>query len=290
MTGGAELSKKINERLAVLASRYNIPISCGSQKAGIRDKSLVETYRIMRDVCPECFIIGNIGGHDLIEDPVGIASEAVSMIDADALAIHLNPLQEGVQRGEKVDYRGVLDTISRVVDALEVPVIVKETGAGICMGVAKALESVGVAAINVAGAGGTSWSAVEVFRNRMRDESLLSDVGLTFWDWGIPTAASLIEVVRSVDIPVIASGGIRDGIEIVKSIVLGAHLAGMAQPFLKAYFDDKLEYFLDKIIMEIKLAMFLVGAEDINTLWNDVDYVLTGELLSWVNQRGLGGG
>ncbi len=287
MTGGTRRAKEINEAFAGIASKYNIPISCGSQKAGLLNNDVIDTYRVMRDVYPDCFIIGNIGGHDIVSDPSGIASEAVSMIEADALAIHLNPLQEAVQHESVVKHSNVIKAIAEAVEALDVPVIVKETGAGISMEVAKALEAVGVAAINVAGAGGTSWSAVEVFRNSLRDDDLMARVGRTFWNWGIPTAASLIEVVSSVDIPVVASGGIRNGVDIVKSLVLGASLAGLAQPFMKMYFKGLLEEFVEQIIHEIRIGMFLVGASSISSLQNDVDYVITGDLLEWIRQRGL---
>jgi len=286
MTGGTRKAMEINRALAEVAGEYNIPVSCGSQKAGLLNKDLVDTYRVMRDVCPDCYIIGNIGGHDIVSDPAGIASEIVSMIEADALAIHLNPLQEAVQHESTVRHSRVIDAIEEAVDAIDVPIIVKETGAGISMEVAKVLESIGVAAINVAGAGGTSWSAVEVYRNMLRKDGLMADVGRTFWNWGIPTAASLIEVLSAVDIPVISSGGVRSGVDIVKSMVLGACLGGMAQPFIKAYFEGALKKFLERIIHEIRICMFLVGASNTTSL-KEAGYVITGELLEWIRQRGL---
>ena len=287
MTGGTKLAMDINRSLAEAAGKYNIPVSCGSQKAGLLNNGVVDTYRVMRDICPDCFIIGNIGGHDLVPDPVEIASKIISMIDADALAIHLNPLQEAVQHESIVKHSGVIEAIAEVVDHLDVPVIVKETGAGISMGVAKVLESIGVSAINVAGAGGTSWSAVEMFRNRLRNDDLMAEVGRTFWNWGIPTAASLIEVLSSVDIPVIASGGIRTGIDIVKSLVLGASMAGLAQPIIKMYFKGVLEEFIDRLIYEIRTGMFLLGVSNTSSLKSNAEYVITGDLLEWIRQRGL---
>ncbi len=286
MTGGTEKAYKINGALGELAAKYNIPVSCGSQKAGLLDKELIYTYKVLRDVCPECFLIANIGGMDIVSDPVNIAQEVVSMIEADAIAIHLNPLQEAVQHESKPKYASVLNSIQKICDSLDVPVIAKETGAGISMGVAKALESVGVSAINISGSGGTSWSAVEVYRNLLRSDRLMAEVGKTFWNWGIPTAASLIEVVSSVNIPVIASGGIRTGIEIVKSLVLGASLTGIAAPFLRAYYKNELDFYMEKLINEVKVAMFLVGAADVESL-RKVDYVITGDLLEWCRQRGL---
>lgn len=286
MTGGTEKAYKINEALAGLASKYNIPVSCGSQKAGLMDGDLVYTYRVFRDVCPDCFLIANIGGMDIVGDPVGTAEKVVSMVDADALAIHLNPLQEAVQHESKPRYSNVLGAIEAICEAIDTPVIVKETGAGISMGVAKALEGAGVSAINVSGSGGTSWAAVEVYRNLLRKDGLMAEIGKTFWDWGIPTAASLIEVVSSVNIPVIASGGIRNGIHVLKSLILGAKLAGLAAPFLRAYYKGELDFFMERLVNEVRIGMFLVGAKDVEELGR-VDYVITGDLWLWCKQRGL---
>jgi len=287
MTGGVKGTEKINMKLAEVASKYNIPMSCGSQKAALKDPSVKYTYRVIREVSKDIFLIGNIGGHDLREDPRGIAEAVVNMIDADALAIHLNPLQEAIQTGD-INYEKVIETIEMVVDSVSVPIIVKETGAGISMSVAKALESIGVSAINIAGVGGTSWSAVEAKRHLRSNNRLMAEVGESFRNWGIPTAASLIEVVNSVNIPVIASGGVRNGIEILKSLVLGARLAGMASPFLKSLSkgEGELDYFLNKVIMELKIGMFLVGSPNIDRL-KEVPYVLLGPLRDWVIQRGV---
>jgi len=287
MTGGVKGTEKINKALAELASKYKIPMSCGSEKAAIKDPEIRYTYRIIRNVSSDIYLIGNIGAHDLKEDPKRIAEEVVSIIEADALAIHLNPLQEAIQTGY-VDYEDVIKVIEKTVDYLDIPVIVKETGAGISFGVAKILESIGVSAINIAGVGGTSWSAVEAKRHLFSGNKLYSSVGNTFWDWGIPTAASLIEVVNSVDIPVIASGGIRNGLDILKSLVLGASLAGMAAPFLKALYEgeDELRFFIEKVILELRIGMFLVGSSSIREL-KDVQYVLLSPLRDWALQRGV---
>jgi isopentenyl-diphosphate delta-isomerase len=287
MTGGVRGTEKINRALAELAAEYKIPISCGSEKAAIKDPSVRHTYRVIRDVSSDIYLIGNIGAHDLKEDPKRIAEEAVSIIDADALAIHLNPLQEAIQTGS-VDYENVIRVIEKTVDYLDVPVIVKETGAGISFGVAKILESIGVSAINIAGVGGTSWSAVEAKRHLSGGNKLYASVGETFWDWGIPTAASLIEVVNSTDIPIIASGGIRNGLDILKSLVLGANLVGMAAPFLKALYEgeDGLRFFIEKVILELKIGMLLVGSPSVSAL-NEVQYVLLSPLKDWAIQRGV---
>jgi len=290
MTGGGEDTDKINRALAELAYEYNIPISCGSQKAFLKYPELGYTYKVMREVSKDLFIIGNIGGQDLRSNPREVVDKIVSLIDADALAIHLNPLQESVQLEGDRDFRGVIDAIAEVTEYLDIPVIVKETGAGISYEVAKSLEAAGVSAVNVSGAGGTSWSAVEVLRSR-RKMSEFYEVGSVYWDWGIPTAASIIEVVNSVDIPVIASGGIRTGLDIVKSIVLGADMAGLASPFLKALSkgEDSLRRYMEGLITQLKIGMLLTGSKDISSL-KEAKYVLLGPLKEWVIQRGVWNG
>ncbi len=288
MTGGGAGTEKINRGLAEVASKYNIPISCGSQKAILKDPSTLKTFRVIRDVDPNIYLIGNIGGQDLRHDPKGIAEKIVSSIDADALAIHLNPLQELIQPGGERDFRGVLDAIEEVCSSLDIPIIVKETGAGISMEVAKILEHIGVSAINVSGSGGTSWSAVETIRNVRRGDELMAEIGRLYWNWGIPTAASLMEVAASVDIPVFASGGIRNGLEVVKSLMLGASLAGMASPFLKhlSIGMDNLIQFMERLILEMKIAALLTGSRDIESL-RKAPKVILGPLKEWAIQRGV---
>lgn len=287
MTGGGKDTDKINRAFAELAHEYNVPVSCGSQKSYLKHPELGYTYRVMREVSKDVFIIGNIGGQDLRKNPKEIVDKIVSLIEADALAIHLNPLQECIQPEGERDFKGVLDAIAEVVDYLDIPVIVKETGAGISYEVAKSLEAAGVSAINVSGAGGTSWSAVEIIRSRRKTPEDI-DVGGVYWDWGIPTAASIIEVVNSVDIPVIASGGIRTGLDIVKSIVLGADMCGLASPFLKALSkgEDYLKRYMETLIAQVKIGMLLTGSKDIPSL-KEAKYVLVGPLREWVIQRGV---
>jgi isopentenyl-diphosphate delta-isomerase len=268
MTGGIQIAKRINKNLAEAAYEMNIPVSCGSQRAALEDPSLADTYRVMREVGKDLFLIGNIGVQQLLEKPVETASRVVEMIDADALAIHLNPLQEAIQPGGNVDFRGCIEAISRVVEGLNIPVIVKETGAGISREVASRLEGVGVAAINVSGAGGTSWSAVEIERLRASGMTEECEVVEVFKEWGIPTAASLIEVVRTVKIPVIASGGIRSGLDIAKAIAVGASFTGIAKPLLAPALDGK-EEVVRKIRVygeQLKIAMLLTGSSDIKQL------------------------
>ncbi|MGI0034764.1 MAG: alpha-hydroxy-acid oxidizing protein, partial [Nitrososphaera sp.] len=183
-------------------------------------------------------------------------------------------------------YKGVLDKISELAKSMDVPVMVKEVGAGISKEVAVKLEMAGVSAISVAGSGGTSWAGVEKIRADAASDDLKSHLGEMFWDWGIPTAASIIEVRRAVKLPLIASGGLRSGLEAAKCIVLGASMAAMAYPFLRsaAQSQEKLFAFADMLLAEMKSTMFLVGARNIDALAGS-RYILTGPLAQEVSSR-----
>jgi len=277
ITGGHPASLSINRELAKAAHKLNIGMGVGSQRAAIENSDLIPTYTIVRENAPSAFIIGNIGAQQ-----IDYAEKAVHMIDADALAIHLNPLQESIQPEGDINARGQLESIKKVVDTVETPVIVKETGAGISREVAIALESVGVDAIDVAGSGGTSWAAVETYRAKKRNWRNL------YWDWGIPTAVSTIEVCESVKIPVISSGGIRSGLDAAKAIALGADAVSIALPLLKeAYRGYKAVIAkLEEYKKALEVAMYLVGADDIKKLRKS-DLVIMGDTREWLNQRGI---
>ena len=228
-----------------------------------------ETYSVARQAAPNAFLIANIGGAQLSKGlSIDEINNIIEMIKADALAIHLNPLQELVQPEGEPKYKGVLTRIKEIVKVLDIPVIVKEVGAGISNEVAKSLENVGVAAVNVAGHGGTSWAGVEKLRAEIAQNAVKTRIGELFWDWGIPTALCLIEVRSAVKIPIIASGGIRNGLEIAKCVVLGANVCAMAYPFLKKADEsfDNLLLFTETLVAELKSTMFLVGAQTIHEL------------------------
>ncbi len=260
MTGGTTEAEKINKNIARAAEEIGIGMGVGSQRAMIEDGKLMSTYYV-RDVAKNIFLIGNVGAAQLVKG-YGAAEckKAVDMIKADALAIHLNAAQELVQPEGDSGWKGVLNAIKAVTKELSCPVIVKETGAGISGVVAKRLEQAGVKAIDVSGAGGTSWTAVESFRG--------SPVGDTFNDWGIPTVVALKWCKQTVKIPVLASGGIRNGLDVAKAIALGAHACTAAKPFLKTavagYEKTKAEML--RIIRELKIAMFLTGSKNVNDL------------------------
>ena len=287
MTGGTDEATVINGRLGELAEKYGFGMGLGSQRAGLKSEELAATYSIARKNAPNAFLIANIGGAQLSKGfTVDEAKKIVKMIGANALVVHLNPLQELVQPEGEPRYKGVLAQISELAKTIDVPLIVKEVGAGISKEVAIKLEMANVSAINIAGAGGTTWAGVEKIRAESLKDDLKKHLGEMFWDWGIPTAASLIEVRRAVKLPLIASGGLRNGLEVAKCIALGASMAAMAYPFLQtaAQSRESLFAFADTILAELKSTMFLVGAKNIAALASS-RYILTGMLAHEVSSR-----
>jgi len=280
MTGGTDEAFVINKRLGLIAERYGLGMGLGSQRAGLKSDKLVESYSIARKVAPNAFLIANIGGAQLSD---GLSNsdilKIIKMIDANALAIHLNPLQELIQPEGEPRFKGILKKISNLVNEVEIPIIVKEVGSGISADVAIKLEKSGINSINVAGAGGTSWAGIEKIRADQHNEYLKSQLGELFWDWGIPTALSILLVSNSVRIPVIASGGLRNGLEIAKCLILGANVCAMAFPFLKraSKSEEELEKFTQLILSEIRATMFLLGAKDVHSLKN-TRYILIDKL------------
>lgn len=281
MTGGTHEAEKINKNLAKAAQECGIAMGVGSQRAAIEDSSLEKTYQV-REVAPDILLIANLGIIQFIEEyTIREAEKAIDMIDADALALHLNPLQEICQSEEgNVNWKNCLKKIEEICRILDKPVIAKEVGAGISKEIGIALEKAGVSAIDISGLGGTSWSLVEMYRNPDSIKSLI--------DWGIPTAISLIEVVSNVKIPVIASGGIRNGKEIAKSLALGAEIVGIALPFLEPATknSDKVKEKINSLVKELKAVMFLVGAENLKELKRK-PIVITGKTKEWLEARGI---
>lgn len=263
MTGGTPVAEKINKNLAQAAQSYNIAMVLGSAKEMIRNPRSVKTYAV-RDVAPDIFLMANLGAADLNGelDVVG-CRQAVEEVGADGLVLYLNPLQECFQNGNP-KFKGLLEKIEKVVNALKYPVIVKEVGQGISGEVALQLKEIGVAAVDVAGAGGTSWSIIE--KKLSNTESRVKD---PFDGWGISTSEAIRSVRQKTPrMPIIASGGIRNGLEIVKAISLGANLAGIALPLLSVAMDsaDEVKRVLADRIREIKIAMFCSGAKNIEQL------------------------
>jgi isopentenyl-diphosphate delta-isomerase len=266
MTGGAPEAERINLTLAAAAEATGIAMGLGSQRAAIEDESLAFSYQVRR-LAPHILLLSNLGAIQLnYTYSVDQCRRAVEMIQADALILHLNPIQEAVQAGGNTNWKGLLTQIENVCHTIGVPVIAKEVGFGISEQTARQLASAGVAAIDVAGAGGTSWAAVE---SRRAPSSFLRQLAEAFWDWGIPTAESLIRAQRGAPgLPLIASGGIRDGIQAAKCIALAANLVGFASPMLK-WADQGVESTIEGIKLlkeELRVAMFGIGAANLHAL------------------------
>lgn len=254
MTGGYEDALAINRALAEIAQKYGLAFGVGSQRAMIETPELARTYAV-RDVAPDIPLLGNLGAAQLKKYTFDQVESLVSTIEADALAIHLNPLQEVIQKEGDTDYSGVLKAIEKTCEKLDVPLIVKETGAGMSQDVALKLKEAGVAWIDIAGAGGTSWSKVEYLRNE----------GVPgFENWGIQTLESLL-MCRGV-LPMVASGGIRSGVDAAKTIALGADISGAAYPFIMALKEGKIDDFVTTFTGQMRIAAYLTGSKTLSDL------------------------
>jgi len=286
MTGGHPDTKAVNATLAGAAEELGIGIGVGSQRAAIEDSSLEDSFRVVRDKAPNAFIYGNVGAAQLNEFGIEGLKRAVEMIGADAMAIHLNFLQEAIQPEGNIDATGCLTAIKKICKELSVPVIVKETGAGIAYPQAVAICEAGAAAIDVGGLGGTSWAGVETYRAQKRGDLLSEHLGKQFWNWGLPTVASIIE--SSISIPVIATGGVQSGIDVAKSMALGASLCGIALPLVAPALKGQKDV-VDKLTViteELKVAMFLTGCRTVEELGNS-PVVITGKTKEFLEQRGF---
>lgn len=267
MTGGAVRATRINRHLAEAAQALGIALGVGSQRVALESDANQGLTRQLRELAPDVLLLSNIGAAQLVSG-VGLdeARRLVDMLDADALIIHLNPLQEAVQPGGDRDWRGVLAAIEQLAARLEVPLIAKEVGAGIGATVARQLVEAGVAAIDVAGAGGTSWAVVEAQRAQTPAQR---QIAMAFADWGIPTAQALVGVRAACpDTPLIASGGIRDGVEAAKAIRLGADLVGQAAAALPGALQSTeavIEHF-EVLIAQLRIACFCTGSADLTAL------------------------
>ncbi len=268
MTGGTDTAQRINENLAEAAQQHRIAMGLGSQRAAVEDSALADSYNI-RKLAPDILLFANIGA---VQFNYGYGAEqcqrAVDMVQADALILHFNVLQEAVQPEGDTNFKNLLNKIEQVVKAVSVPVIAKEVGWGFSSSAVQDLKNVGVAAIDVAGAGGTSWSEVEYYR---APTAFHAKVAAAFADWGIPTADSICYALEvAPELPIFASGGLRDGIDLAKSIALGATLGGMAGPFLKAANEsvEEVDEFIRIINKQLQVAMLCTGINSIADLQN----------------------
>jgi len=266
MTGGADMAHRLNTRLAEAAQAHNIAMGLGSQRAALKNPDVAYSYQV-RAVAPDILLFGNLGavqfnyGYGVDE-----CRRCVDMIEADALILHFNVLQEAVQPEGDVNFAGLLKRVEQVCKTLDVPVIAKEVGWGFSEQNCRDLKNAGVAAIDVAGSGGTSWSEVEYHR---APTALHARVAAAFADWGIPTAEAVQYAVSGAPgLPIFASGGLRDGIDIAKSIALGATLGGIAGPFLKAadHSTEAVSELIDELTRQVRIAMLCSGARNIAAL------------------------
>ncbi|HEY9729929.1 MAG TPA: type 2 isopentenyl-diphosphate Delta-isomerase [Chroococcales cyanobacterium] len=259
MTGGTQQAKTINFRLAEVAQHYKLAMGVGSQRVAVENPLVADTFAV-RSHAPDILLFANLGAVQL-NYSYGVTEclRVIDLLEADALILHLNPLQECIQPNGDTNFRGLLDKIKTLCNEVSVPVIAKEVGNGISASMAQKLFDAGVAAIDVAGAGGTSWAKVESERALNAQQRRL---GLTFADWGLPTA-ECIKSIRQIapEIPLIASGGLRNGLDVAKAIALGADLAGLALPFLQAAAEstDAVDALVQLLVAEIVTVLFCTG-------------------------------
>ena len=268
MTGGTDQARQINHTLAEAAEMSSIAMGLGSQRAALENPALAPTFQV-RSVAPTTVLLANLGAVQLNYGyTVDHCRRAVEMIEADALILHFNALQEAVQPEGDTNFSGLLAKVEAICQALPVPVIAKEVGWGFSEDSVRRLVNAGVAAIDVAGSGGTSWSQVEMYRAK---SEIRRRVAATFVDWGIPTSEAILAAKRvEANLPIIASGGLRNGLDMAKCIALGATLGGMAGPFLKAAVNS-LQAVLAEIEIattELRIAMFAIGVDSIAGLQN----------------------
>ncbi len=268
MTGGTEIAQRINYNLAKAAQHHKIAMGIGSQRAMIEDATLAYSYDV-RDVAPDILLLANVGAVQLNYGyGVEQCRKAVDMIEGDALILHFNVLQEAVQPEGDTNFAGLLSKIEQVCKSIGVPVIAKEVGWGFSKQDARDLANAGISAIDVAGSGGTSWSEVEYFR---APNAFHAKVAASFADWGIPTADAIQYAKQGApSLDIIASGGLRDGIDIAKCIALGAKVGGIAGPFLKAadHSAEAVDQFVQELKAQLRIAMLCSGARDLDGLAN----------------------
>ena len=285
MTGGTEEARAINKALASAAQELGLAFGVGSQRAMHKHPDLTDTFQV-RDAAPDVFLIGNIGAVQARDMGVDQVAALARGIDANAMAIHLNPAQEMIQEGGDRDFRGQLDTIATLVKELPVPIIVKETGCGLSTQAAASLHRIGVTAVDVSGAGGTSWVAVEAVR--AANESDARELGHELWDWGVPTAVSVAACAKH-DLQIIATGGLRSGHDVARAIALGATCGGLAAPVLRAYQHggrDGAVAFLRRVVASVRTITFLTGRGCSDEL-ADAPRHLGPELAAWLQDLGL---
>jgi isopentenyl-diphosphate delta-isomerase len=292
MTGGHSMAHAINAVLARAAERHGLAMGVGSQRAALNNPNLAYTYTVVRDEAPSAFIIANLGAPQLVEQRSGRAlgvleaSAAVQMVGADALAVHLNFLEESVQPEGDRQARGCAQAIRSVVEGLSVPVIAKETGAGVSRSTALRLRDLGVAALDVGGVGGTSFAAIEGLRAGVHGDEKGRRLGDELRDWGVPTAVAVVGAAVT-GLPIVATGGVRTGLDAAKGLALGATLVGVARPFLQAALEGEaaVDCLVEQLLHELRTVLFLTGSRCVEDLRSRPRVVL-GETRDWLDQLG----
>jgi isopentenyl-diphosphate delta-isomerase len=293
LTGGHPNVTNINRNLARAAEHYGLALGVGSQRAGIVNPDVAPSYAVTREMAPTAFLIANIGAPQLIpqarHQPFTLeqVQRAIDMVAANALALHMNSLQEAAQPEGDRRAVGEAAALKLLAGQVNVPVIAKETGAGICREQALLLRSCGVAAIDVGGAGGSSMSAIEAARAQARNDEQMMNIGMLYRDWGIATPISVVEA-RIAHLPLISTGGVRNGLDVARALALGATVVGIGFPFLKAASEsyEKVCELLEGIVAQMKVAMQLSGAANIAQL-QSTDVVVTGATREWLTVRGF---
>ena len=262
MTGGTHSAANINKHLAIAAEEERIPLALGSQRKAIEDEAQAMTF-LVRPFAPSIPILGNVGAVQFNYGfGLGECERMVEMVEADALILHLNPLQEVLQPEGQANFSGLLPKIGKLAKELSVPLVAKEIGCGLSGSVAQKLADCGVHILDTAGSGGTSWARIETYRS---GETKLGDL---YAEWGIPTPVSIHQVARIPGVTTIGSGGVRSGLDAAKAIALGADLVGFASPFLQPAIEsaEAVQHTIKRILRELKVAMFCVGARTIEEL------------------------
>ena len=291
MTGGTRLAKRLNSMFARAAEELGVAIGVGSQRVALENPDVRDTFRVVRERASSVPVLANIGASQVVE---GLSEEKlgelIEMVGADALAVHLNPLQEVLQVEGQPKYSGLLERLEELVEISPVPIIVKETGAGISREAAEMVARAGVAGVDVGGAGGTSFARVEGLRALAEGDYMLYRLSEDFAEWGIPTAASVLEVRTASDsLLVIATGGIRSGIDVAKAIRLGADICGIAYPVLRAALQGgytRVREYLRSVIEGLRRSAFLTGCGNVGEL-RSAPVVIRGALREWIDYRGL---
>jgi isopentenyl-diphosphate delta-isomerase len=292
MTGGHPQAEALNERLGAAAQRYCLAVGVGSQRAALVDPSLEYSYAAVRRAAPDAMVIANIGAAQLIPQPPAAAVQPadverlIEMVRADALAVHLNFLEEAIQPEGDRRARGCVDAIARLCESLDVPVIAKETGGGMTAETAEQLRALGVAALDVGGAGGTNFAAIEQIRASRQGDTRGAALGDTFANWGVPTPAAVV-AAGGAGLPVIATGGLRSGLDAAKALALGSDAVGVARPLLAAAVagEDALDGWIEQFLLELRTALFLSACATPAQL-RGRPVVVSGRTRAWI--EGLG--